>query len=177
VEYIKTPPFDSESVDIGLCHFLFGLVSLMKPRIVVEAGTYLGHSALVMARALRDAEPEGLVWTADVERYPEIDALLAQDVGSRIRFCEMDFAEMLRAHLAPRSVNLAFVDSGPVPGKPGVPTTIRWDHYEAVKPYVAPQGIIVVDDVAKRDWAHCEDIRREAKLVLPFARGVAIVQR
>ena len=46
--------------------FLYGLTSLLQPKRIAEVGTHVGAASIVMARALRDAEAEGHIWSCDV---------------------------------------------------------------------------------------------------------------
>jgi len=112
-------------------------------------------------------------WTADIKDWGPPDRFAS---FANVHFCEMDFEKMLAEKVKPRSVGLAFIDSG-VPGDNSVPNDMRFRHFEAVKPYMAPGGLIVVDDTEANDWLGCDQICREANLVLPHARGLAIVQR
>ena len=71
-----------------------------------------------------------------------------------------DFTEMLE-HYDLQDIGLAFIDSGP-------PTVglreggMRLRHYEAVKPRMAPGGLILIHDM-DRPWAD-DDIVRETLL-------------
>lgn len=58
---------------IGDYAFLYGLIALLRPKVVVEIGTNTGVSSIVMASSMRDFEIKGHIHTYDISRgYVEI---------------------------------------------------------------------------------------------------------
>jgi len=159
------PPLDSIATDPETLEFLQALVIYQHPTLIVEAGTYLGHFAILAARGV----PDAIVYTADTCPYE-----WPQFMEPNIRFYLGDFTEMLPV-LAPGTVDFAFIDSGP-PFKDAWENDVRLRHYEAVKPYMKAGGLIVSHDMNATDWSGAETIRAEAGLRLVGGRGITIRQ-
>jgi caffeoyl-CoA O-methyltransferase len=115
------------------------LVWLMRPRLVVEIGTYAGWSALAMAAALA---PDGRLVTFELS---DAHADVAQrhvdesPYGSRIEIRRGTALEGLAALDGP--YDLVFIDAD----KGGYP-----DYYEAALAKLAPHGLIVADNTLRR---------------------------
>jgi caffeoyl-CoA O-methyltransferase len=160
------------------------LVHALRPRTVLEIGTFTGYSCLAMARAL---PPDG-----------------------RIVTCELDpvHAEVARRHIArsPHADRIEVV-LGPaldtIAGLPGpfdlvfldADKTGYVDYYEAVLPRLSPHGIIAVDntlhggldasaDPAEREMieairrfnTHVARDRRVEQVVLPLRDGLTLIR-
>jgi caffeoyl-CoA O-methyltransferase len=114
------------------------LVFALRPRLVVEVGTYAGYSALAMAAAL---PPGGRVVTL------EIDAAHA-DFAQR-HFDASPLSERIELRRGPALESLAALD-GPFDmvfidaDKVGYPA-----YYEAVLAKLAPTGLIVADNTLR----------------------------
>jgi caffeoyl-CoA O-methyltransferase len=161
------------------------LVHALRPRTVLEIGTFTGYSALAMARAL---PPQG-----------------------RIVSCEIDpvHAEVARRHVAasPHAHQIE-IALGPaldtIAGLPGpfdlvfidADKTGYVDYYEAVLPRLAPHGVIAVDntlhggltvpdDEAGREMieallrfnTHVAEDPRVDQVVLPLRDGLTLIRR
>ena len=116
--------------------FLEFLVFLVRPRLVLEIGTYSGYSALSMAGALpadaRIVTCELLDEHADVaERH-----IAAAGESGRIEVRRGPALDTIAGLDGP--FDLVFVDAD----KPGY-----LDYYEAVLPKLSERGLIVVDNV------------------------------
>jgi caffeoyl-CoA O-methyltransferase len=115
---------------------LTALVAMLRPRLVLEIGTFTGYSALSMAEAL---PPDGRIITCDIsEKHLEI-------AGRHIR--SSPYASSIDVRLGPAletietldgPFDLVFIDAD----KPSYPR-----YYEAVLPKLAPGGVILVDNV------------------------------
>ena len=111
------------------------LVHAMRPRLVLELGTYSGYSALAMAAAL---PPDGRIVTCEVSGEHADFAQRHFDAsphGGRIELRRGPALETIAALDGP--FDLVFVDAD----KEGYPA-----YYEAVLPKLAPHGLIVVDN-------------------------------
>lgn len=159
---IKLPPLDSEATDEPSLNLLITLAVYLQPAIIVEAGTWKGHFSVTAAEWL----PNSRVYTADTYEAGVIGP-------PNMRFFHGDFEAMLR--IVPAPINFAFIDSGP-PFVQDWEHGIRWRHYCAVKPFMAPGGLIISHDMNSRDWNHAEDILAESDLYLPGGRGITIKQ-
>jgi len=116
--------------------FLSFLVSMLRPRLVVEVGTFTGYSALSMAESL---PPEGRIITCDIsEEHVAIARrhIAASPYADRIEIRVGPAIDTLRTIDGP--VDLAFIDAD----KSGY-----LDYYEDLVPKLAPDGIIAVDNV------------------------------
>jgi predicted O-methyltransferase YrrM len=166
---------DGHSADPETLHLLYGLVRYMRPSLVVEAGTYQGHATCAMAGAMRDAEIEGEVWSADIEDYGAAKAVTENGLDEWVRLCHGDFGEMLSGSLARRKWRLAFVDSGLVVGKDvTVPSNVRATHAMLAFNGLATRGLMMVDDAAG-EWDGVESLRGNG-IYLPTGRGLILVQ-
>lgn len=165
---LEFPKWNNEATEQETIIFLIGLLAYLEPSLVVESGTYRGHFALAASITL----PSSRVLTCDPVDY-SVQRL------SNLEYFHQDFEDMLEG-LNERSIGFAFIDSGPIPGpEPGtflVEDEVRWRHYQAVKPYMAPGGLIVVHDMNNRDWYKADQILAEASLYLPAGRGITIKQ-
>ncbi len=116
--------------------FLTALVAMKQPRSVLEIGTFTGYSALSMAEAL---PPGGHIITCDIsEEHVEI---------ARKHIGASPFADRIEIRVGPAIETVATLD-GPFDmvfidaDKPSY-----LDYYEAVLPKLAPDGVIVADNV------------------------------
>jgi len=53
------------NMEMESARFLYSLILLHRPKVVVETGTHQGYSATYVAAALRDARIDGKIWTID----------------------------------------------------------------------------------------------------------------
>lgn len=114
------------------------LSKLTRARFAVEIGTFTGYSAICIARGVR---PGGRLvcfdlseeWTTIATRYWERAGL-----ADRIELRLGDAHDTLDTLEGDPAVDLAFIDAD----KPGYPR-----YYEAVLARLAPDGLIVVDNV------------------------------
>ncbi|MEU3398707.1 O-methyltransferase [Streptomyces filamentosus] len=161
------------------------LVRLLRPRRIVEVGTFTGSSALCLARGL---PPGGSLLTCDVSAEW---TGLAQEfwkrggVDDRIELRLGPAAETLRALPAEPHVDLAFIDAD----KPGY-----IDYWEELVPRMVPGGLILVDNTlfsgqvvdpfpgekAAAVHAFNEHARQDERVelvMLPVADGLTLARR
>jgi len=126
---------------------LSGLVRTLRPQVVVEIGTYRGHSALALARNL---PPEGRLYTFDVipsDRIPG-NILLPEDFrGGKLQQVIADLTAPTTdpAHRALlESAGLIFVDAA----NDGAMEARVLDRFESLR--FANDPIVVFDDI--RVW-------------------------
>ena len=116
--------------------FLSFLVTMLRPQLVLEIGTFTGYSALSMAEAL---PPGGRIVTCDISEdhvaiaRRHIDASPHRD---RIDIRVGPAIDTLKSLDGP--VDLAFIDAD---------KTGYLAYYEAIVPMLAPGGVIAVDNV------------------------------
>ena len=164
--------------------FLTLLARLTKARFAVEVGTFTGYSSICLARGL----PEGgrLVCFDSSEEYTAIARRYWERAGlsDRIELRLGDAADTLPTLADDPPIDLAFIDAD----KPGYPR-----YYEAVLARLAPDGLIVVDNVfgmgkileptneeveavAAFNTAVAKDDRVDV-VMLPVADGVSLITR
>ena len=116
--------------------FLAALVALARPQLVLELGTFTGYSALSMAGSL---PPGGRIITCDIS---EEHVAMA-----RRNFAASPHADRIEVRVGPALESIASLD-GPFDfvfidaDKAGY-----LSYYEALLPKLAPEGVIVVDNV------------------------------
>jgi caffeoyl-CoA O-methyltransferase len=116
--------------------FLAALVALARPQRVLELGTFTGYSALSMAGSL---PPGGRIITCDIS---EEHVAMA-----RRNFAASPHADRIEVRVGPALASIAGLD-GPFDfvfidaDKGGYLA-----YYEALLPKLAPEGVIVVDNV------------------------------
>lgn len=145
------------------------------PAVIVEAGTFEGHFALVAAKTSALYGFPCHVWTADVQSFG-IEAKVAEHALDNLHVHIGDFAEMLEASIGERSVDLAYIDSGKTYGV-DVQDDIRWQHFLAVQPFMKRGGLVVVDDTQRdASWAHKDDIKLMGTTIGSAHRSITLVE-
>ena len=159
--------------------FLSFVVGLMRPRLVVELGTFTGWSSIAMASAL---PPGGRIVSCDVnEETTAVARRYAEEAGvaDRIEYRLGPALESLATLEGP--FDLVFIDAD----KGGYV-----DYYEASLPKLSPGGVIAADNtlfgldgdgenataIARFNEHVLHDDRVEAVL-LPFREGVTLIRR
>lgn len=124
--------------------FLFHLVRTLQPSQVIEMGTCVGISGSYIAAAM-ELSGKGHLWT--LEGSPEM-AKLAQSTftdlgfGHRVSIVRGPFRETLKATIADKSVDLAFID-----GHHEGAATLRY--FASIKPKLSNHAVVWFDDI---DW-------------------------
>ena len=116
--------------------FLSFLVTMLRPQLVLEIGTFTGYSALSMAEAL---PPGGRIVTCDISEDHVAIArrhIDASPHGDRIDIRVGPAIDTLKGLDGP--FDLAFIDAD---------KTSYLDYYEAIVPKLAPGGVIAADNV------------------------------
>jgi predicted O-methyltransferase YrrM len=128
---------EQASNPVGL-RFLEILIQLKQPRRILEVGTFIGISALTMARALA---PDGRVVT--IERYDHFAELARQNVrangfAEKIDILVGDAGELLPTLDPSLPFDMIFLDGD----------KDHYDqHFRRLDALLAPSGLLVVDDV------------------------------
>ena len=116
--------------------FLSFLVTMLRPQLVLEIGTFTGYSALSMAGSL---PPGGRIVTCDISE--EHVAIARRHIDASPHRDQIDIRvgpaiDTLKSLDGP--FDLAFIDAD---------KTGYLDYYEAIVPTLAPGGVIAVDNV------------------------------
>lgn len=178
---LLAPKLDDTATDAKTLEFLFNLIRYYEPLVIVESGTYMGHFSLIAVAAF----PKTLIYTADPRQYYEktVQEMAKNNDLPAENIIEFrgTFIEMLAAYpqLA-GNINLAFIDSGPPYSNDPVHFTleeathkIRWQDYQAVKNYMAYNGIIISHDMNQGGWPGHTEILDEG-ILLPGGRGITL---
>lgn len=116
--------------------FLAMLSHLVRPRVIVEIGTYTGYSALCLAEGLA---PGGMLHTIDID--PHLPPFVARHIAAA------GFQDRITTHwrpalevipTLPAPFDLVFIDAD----KPNYP-----NYFDAVVDRVRPGGLIIADNL------------------------------
>ncbi|WKZ66499.1 MAG: O-methyltransferase [Flavobacteriales bacterium] len=116
--------------------FLSMLSHLVRPKVIVEIGTYTGYSALCLAEGLA---PGGMLHTIDID--PHLPPLVARHIkaaGFEDRITTHQQPAMEVIPTLPTPFDLVFIDAD----KPAYPA-----YFEAVVDRMRPGGLIMADNV------------------------------
>lgn len=165
--------FDVMSAEVEVLEFMSQLVKTIKPRLIVETGTFRGLAAFYMGRALRE-NGRGKLITCEVvpELHAKAKALIERGNMADLVDCRLESSLETKVEGA---VDLLFTDSEP---------TLRVKEMERFWEQLAPSSVIVCHDV--NSGAHKElrgevlgldEARRLSVVLLPTPRGLAICQK
>ncbi|MEP6762418.1 MAG: O-methyltransferase [Sporichthyaceae bacterium] len=150
--------------------FLSFLVSMLRPQLVLEIGTFTGYSALSMAEAL---PPGARIVTCDISE--EHVAIARRHIGGSPHADQIEIKvgpalETLKSLDGP--FDLAFIDAD---------KTGYLDYYEAIVPKLAPSGVIVIDNVLWSgrvlDDASADDVDEQTPVMRQFNDHVVADER
>jgi predicted O-methyltransferase YrrM len=116
--------------------FLAALVAMARPQLVVELGTFTGYSALSMAGSL---PPGGRIITCDIsEKHVAM---------ARRNFAASPYADLIEIKVGAALESIATID-GPIDMVFIDADKVSYlAYYEALLPKLAPDGVILVDNV------------------------------
>jgi caffeoyl-CoA O-methyltransferase len=141
-EFVISPSKEFTIEEMGsnpvLLRLLEFLVGLKQPRRVLEIGTFIGISALYMARAL---PPDGILVTIEkYDRFAEIaEQNFAQNVaGKKIHLLRGDAFDVLGKFKVEQPFDMIFIDGD---------KERYGDYFSLVDPMLAPDALVIVDDV------------------------------
>ena len=163
---------DSQTTEVEVLDFLKTLVTTVKPKLIVETGTFLGHGTVKLAEGARE---NGFGRVITVEFDPDIRqrALARFEASGLSSWIESRLESSLET-LIHGTIDLLYSDSH---------LANREAEIRRLLPQLNPQGLLVIHDASShfktvRDAAH----RLEAEglismVLLPTPRGVVIAQR
>jgi hypothetical protein len=132
---------DEQGSEQEVSEFMYGLIRLLKPAVVVETGSYLGDTTIAIAKALKENN-HGKLYSCD------IDGSYVQDVNNWIkREGLQDWANVilitgqeLIAQLG-NQIEFSFIDSG---GEKGV----RENEIKTLLPFMKSMQMFALHDTA-----------------------------
>lgn len=166
--------------------FLKMITRMIRPKRVLEIGTFVGYSALCFAEGLEEGSELHTI-EIDDELEDRIRGNFARsEYGSKITLHIGDALEIL-TRFPDESFDLAFIDAG---------KEAYWDYFSATFPKIRKGGFILVDntlwydkvveEVRSNDWAtlgildfnrRLADDDRVEKVILPLRDGLTLVRK
>jgi predicted O-methyltransferase YrrM len=164
--------YDSMTAEVEVLEFLRTLVTTIKPELVVETGTFLGVSTLVISEALR---MNGFGRIISCEYDPKVfvaakEKIEASEFRDRIELRNESSLEMK----VDGTIDLFFSDSD---------MPIREQEVRRYLPQISPFGLILMHDAS----SHLKQVREAALklereglisiVLLPTPRGLVVAQK
>jgi len=164
--------FDTMTAEVEVLEFLRCLMTTMKPRLVVETGTFLAVSTLYMAEGLKQ-NGSGKIITCEPDKDVFAKAKEKIDGSGLKKWIEYRCESSLDVK-APGQIDVLFCDSLPELREPEV------RHF---LPNINPNGLILMHDAS----SHLKTVREAALrmeaeglisvVLLPTPRGLVIAQK
>lgn len=102
---------DEQSAEQEVSDFLYALVRLLKPRVVVETGCWKGDSTIAMARAVKE-NGRGMLYSCDIDKDLVKETLgWLEKEGLKAKVLCASGVELLKS-FGEGEIDLAFIDSG-----------------------------------------------------------------
>lgn len=164
--------FDTMTAEVEVLEFLRCLMTTMKPRLVVETGTFLAVSTLYMAEGLKQ-NGSGKIITCEPDKDVFAKAKEKIDASGLKKWIEYRCESSLDVKV-PGQIDVLFCDSLPELREPEV------RHF---LPNINPNGLILMHDAS----SHLKTVREAALrmeaeglisvVLLPTPRGLVIAQK
>lgn len=164
--------FDAQSAEIEVLDFLKALIIAVKPDVIVETGTFIGHSTLSMADGLRQ-NGFGRIITAEFD--PKVFEKAQQNIQSS------GLSKWIEAHLTSSldlqvndQIDILYSDSDP---------SIREQEVRHFLPRLKTGGLVLIHDASSSFKVVREaalNMEREgllSVLLLPTPRGLVVAQK
>ena len=163
---------DPQSAEVEVLDLLESLIRVVKPELIVETGTFIGHSAIRMARALRE---NGIGRIITIEYDPVVYAKAKQqiDASGVARWIECRNASSLDTTIH-GAIDLFYSDSD---------INIREQEVRRFLPQIKPRGLVLIHDASSHFKVVREAaLRLEAEgllsvVLLSSPRGLCIAQK
>lgn len=166
--------------------FLKMITQMIRPKRVLEIGTFVGYSALSFAEGLQEgAELHTIEIDDELEDRIRANFALSEH-GNKIKLHIGDALDIL-SRFPEEYFDLAFIDAG---------KESYWDYFEAVLPKISKGGFILVDntlwygkvveEVKSNDWAtrgildfneRLAGDGRVEKVILPLRDGLTMIRK
>ena len=132
---------DDESSEVEVADFLASLTRLLKPRIVVETGTFTGRSTESFARAARE-NGRGHVFGVELDPENAREATRRLELGGLDEWATVVSASSLE-WTPPGAIDLLFLDAGA--------GWHRAEEFRHFHPYLHPGTVVCVHDTARKN--------------------------
>lgn len=163
---------DAQSAEVEVLDFLKSLILLLKPELIVETGTFIGHSALMMAEAM---EANGLGRIITIECDPVVFKKANEQIdGSKLRRrIEYRNGSSLDEKID-GEIDILYSDSD---------LNIREQEVRRFLPQIKPGGLVLIHDAS----SHFKVVRAAAMrleeegllsiVLLSSPRGLCLAQK
>jgi len=151
--------YDGVSTEIEVLEFLHAFVRMIKPKTILETGTYLGHAAVYMALAQKQ-NGFGNLLSCDTDEEVlkrAISLAMQNDIQMNINFVLRQGCDVI-SQMDERSLDLVFIDSGD--------EQTRIDEINLVLRKIVPGGFLIVHDIKKLNMVRSHLHYLEHKAVL-----------
>lgn len=161
---------DEQSAEDEVSEFLYGLIRLIKPSVVIETGCYEGDTTEAMAIALKDNN-FGKLYACDIDSYrvkKVRDRISTLGLPAQI-LCMTGRELILQMGSVP---DFAFIDSSP-DGK------IRGEEINTLLPFLRPLSMFALHDTAPQHptIASVAGMINLPKVYLNTPRGLTLFQK
>src|SRR5271157_4324316 len=164
--------YDSMTAEVEVLEFLRTLVTTVKPNLVVETGTFLGVSTLVIAEGLR---MNGFGRIVSCEYDPKVFAVAKEKIEAAAFRDLIDLRNESSLEMKVEgTIDLFFSDSD---------MPIREEEVRRYLPQISPFGLILMHDAS----SHLKQVRDAALklereglisvIMLPTPRGLVVAQK
>jgi len=163
---------DPQTCEVEILEFLRSLVTTVKPQLIVETGTFIGHSAIKMAEGLK-ANGFGRIITIEFDRAAFAKAKERIDASGLAEWIEYRKESSLEAKIE-GTIDLFFSDSQ---------LLTREQELRHFLPQISPCGLILVHDASseiqkvREAMLQMEQEGLISTVLLSTPRGLAIAQK
>lgn len=163
---------DSQTAELEVLDFLKSVVTTVKPRLIVETGTFIGYSAIKMAEGLK-ANGFGKIITVEYDSAIFAKAKERIDASGLGSWIEYRNESSLETRIE-GTIDILFSDSH---------LDIREKEIRRFLPQIDPRGLILIHDASSHFGVVREAALRLEKegllsvLLLATPRGLAIAQK
>ncbi len=162
---------DGNTAEVETLEFLYSVVRLLKPELIIETGTWHGHMAVALGKALRQ---NGFGRAISFEIDPEVCEIAqrrVKDAGLH-DLVEVRNRSSLQATVG-SNIDMLVLDSE---------LSLRVQEFEYFRPNLRPSAIVIFHDTSTNHRIVREDVRRLTaqglltSIILSTPRGLAICQ-
>ena len=148
---------------------LQGIVRALMPTVVVEIGTFVGASTIMMALAMKENQRKGKIYTVDKTDYKAKELAKKFGVEEYIEFIYQDSREFIKTFDKP--IGFCFYDGSPTYGDYKL-------HYDTLMSKMIPKSIYAVHDYHTRAIAHQQFLGGVNKnhIIIDSGKGLTLVQ-
>ena len=163
------PKNDIGSVMLDDAELLRGLIKALNPLQIVEIGTFVGISTLVMAEAM---QKPATIHTVDKHDHKMMDRAKELNLEKWIEFYHQDSFQFVQEIVK----RLAFIDFVFYDGEAHVDQYLR--HFDVLKTKMRPGSIYAVHDYYTRAEHHQAFLKQiqEKYVTIPTKKGITLIQ-